>query len=119
MKADTTHMVAEACPQGWPAPVGRVVRVHQHGLEYCTFANIIIADDQNARSLHAWLAGARVDAWFEYVPTDANVADEPSRDLSLADRVFRFAPGLGSEPVPEVCFPPLGSLTYLVIPLDG
>ena len=45
MKVDTTHMVAEACPQGWPAPVGRVVRVHQHGLEYCTFANIIIADD--------------------------------------------------------------------------
>ena len=49
--------------------------------------------------------------WFEYVPTDANVADEPSRDLSLADRVFRFAPGLGSEPVPEVRFPPLGSLS--------
>ena len=60
--------------------------------------------------LHAWLAGARTDAWFEYVPTDANVADEPSRDLSLAGRVFRFAPGLCSVPVPVVRFPPLGSL---------
>ena len=34
---------------------------------------------------HATLAGLEARAWFEYVRTDANVADEPSRvDLSGA-----------------------------------
>ena len=34
-------------------------------------------------SIHATLAGLAADVWFEYVRTDANVADEPSRaDLS-------------------------------------
>ena len=45
LKVDSSHMLAEACPTGWPAPVGRVVQVSQHALEYCVFKNIIFADD--------------------------------------------------------------------------
>ena len=31
-------------------------------------------------AMHATLAGLGVDAWFEYVRTDANVSDAPSRE---------------------------------------
>ena len=42
------------------------------------------------QALHATLAGLEVDVWFEYVRTDANVADAPSR----ADMGFeRYAIG--------------------------
>lgn len=42
-------------------------------------------------------------------PSKQNVADEPSRELSLASERFEPVPGVVSEPVP-VCFPPLASL---------
>jgi len=58
-------------------------------------------------ALHATMAGLGIRAWFEYVRTDANVSDKPSReDLSE----MRYALGeevsaavrasLVSEPVP-------------------
>ena len=56
-------------------------------------------------AFHAWNVGARATVWFEYVVTDANPADEPSRDLRLADSVWEVAPGITSSPVPIV-FPP-------------
>ena len=34
---------------------------------------------------HAWAAVTRAHVWFEYVPSDANVADLPSRDMTLAN----------------------------------
>ena len=58
---------------------------------------------------HAWAAGARASVWFDFIPTDQNVADEPSRDMSLASRPFCPLPAVVSTPVP-VRFPPLGSL---------
>ena len=64
------------------------------------------------QALHATLAGLGADVWFEYVRTDANVADEPSRvDLSrerydigadVAAGVRAFAT---STPVAEVPLP--------------
>ena len=58
---------------------------------------------------HAWAAAAQASVWFEFVPTDQNVADDPSRDMSLANLPFRPFPGVVSSPV-RVTFPPLGSL---------
>ena len=55
---------------------------------------------------HAWAAGARSSVWFEYVPTDQNVADLPSRELSLASVSYSPLPGVSSSPVP-LRFPPL------------
>ena len=60
----------------------------------------------SARIVHAFHAfnvgfGARV--WFEYIRTDANVADAPSRE-HLGEIEYEFAmpaaPGMGSLPVP-------------------
>ena len=60
---------------------------------------------------HAWQAGSRSNVWFEYVPTDANPADEPSRVASLAQD--RYVVGdIVSEAV-DLRFPPLGSLDHL------
>ena len=60
---------------------------------------------------HAWQAGSRSNVWFEYVPTDANPADEPSRVASLAQG--RYVVGdIVSEAV-DLRFPPLGSLDHL------
>ena len=54
---------------------------------------------------HAWNAGARAQVWFEYVPTDANPADKPSRqDLSI--RAWKVIPGVKSSPV-NIRFPPI------------
>ena len=50
-------------------------------------------------ALHAWCAVTRTSIWFEYVPSAANAADEPSRDMSLAAAPYIPAPGLRSEPV--------------------
>ena len=45
-------------------------------------------------AMHAMLAGLGADAWFEYVRTDANVTDAPSReDMSLV----RCAQGWGGR----------------------
>ena len=44
-------------------------------------------------STHATLAGLEADVWFEYVRTDANVADEPSRADLSGERY-----GLGANP---------------------
>ena len=44
-------------------------------------------------SIHATLAGLAADVWFEYVRTDANVADEPSR-VDLSGERY----GLGASP---------------------
>ena len=60
---------------------------------------------------HAWAAAAGTSVWFEYVPTDANPADEPSRDLSLACSAWRPAPGALSQPV--ACMqPPIERLDH-------
>ena len=59
---------------------------------------------------HAWCAGSGASVWFEYVPSKANPADEPSRDMSLCDSDFHIMDGVVSEPVP-VEFPPLGRLS--------
>ena len=61
-------------------------------------------------SFHAWAAAAACDVWFEYVPSEANAGDRPSREMALAGRAFELHPGLVSHPVP-VRFPTLGSLS--------
>jgi hypothetical protein len=58
---------------------------------------------------HAWNVGARAAVWFEYVPSKPNPADEPSRDLELADASWRPAPGVVSR-ARECVFPPLSRL---------
>ena len=58
---------------------------------------------------HAWAACSRAAVWFEFVPTNQNVSDKPSRDMSLRDRIFRPLPGVCSCPVP-VHFPSFRSL---------
>jgi len=40
-------------------------------------------------ALHVCDAALRVDAWFEWVPTDANVSDLPSRDPKQWDAAAR------------------------------
>ena len=63
----------------------------------------------SARLVHAFHAGqacAQTAVWFEYVPTKANPADEPSRDPALWGADFRPATAVRSQPV-HVCFPPL------------
>lgn len=50
--------------------------------------------------MHAWFAATRTNVWFEYVPSAANAADEPSRVMRLAREAYAPAPGLRSEPVP-------------------
>ena len=60
-------------------------------------------------AFHAWAAGARVDAWFEYVPSAANIADEPSRDMSLSAGACLLAGVFESEAAP-VRFPTLHAL---------
>ena len=59
---------------------------------------------------HAWCAGAQASVWLEYVPTQPNPADAPSRDPALASAPFRPAPGVVSRPVGRLIFPPLGAL---------
>ena len=53
-------------------------------------------------ALHCLLAGFGTKAWFDYVPSKANVSDEPSRvpELADADFVIAIEPGLVSAPVP-------------------
>ena len=51
-------------------------------------------------AFHAWCAGARARVWFEYVASDANPSDTPSRELELAGELFYPAPGVCSTPVP-------------------
>ena len=58
---------------------------------------------------HAWAAATRAAVWFEYVPSDANVADLPSRDMTLANRTMEITRELISHPCP-VRFPPLCTL---------
>ena len=40
--------------------------------------------------------------WFEHVPSEANLADEPSRRLELARARWEILPGVWSEPIPCV-----------------
>ena len=54
-------------------------------------------------AFHAWCAGARARVWFEYVVSDANPSDTPSRELELAGELFYPAPGVCSTPVPLLC----------------
>ena len=58
---------------------------------------------------HAWAAAASTSVWFEYVPSAANPADEPSRVLGLAERAWRLPAGPMSHPVP-CAQPPLQRL---------
>ena len=60
-------------------------------------------------AFHAWNAAARARVWFEYVPTDANPSDEPSRVPATWDTLLRPAGGPVSNPTP-VRFPPLSSV---------
>ena len=60
-------------------------------------------------ALHASFTGLRVRVWFEYVRTDANVSDKPSREDLSAQRYELGAEVTGalrgalvSEPVPSV-----------------
>ena len=53
-------------------------------------------------ALHAWCAVTQTSIWFEYVPSKANAADEPSRDMGLAQAPYRPAPGVCSAPVPLI-----------------
>ena len=46
------------------------------------------------------------DVWFEYVPSKANPADEPSREPRLWGNVFEPSPLVASRPR-HVVFPPL------------
>ena len=51
-------------------------------------------------ALHATLGGLGADVWFEYIRTDANVADEPSRvDLSRVAHAFGAWPEAGLPPL--------------------
>ena len=63
-------------------------------------------------AIHATLAGLGADVWFEYVRTDANVADKPSReDMSYeryeigADITAGVGAFVTSSPVAEVPLP--------------
>ena len=60
-------------------------------------------------TFHAWQAGAGSDVWFEYVPSKANPADEPSRVPALWYGAFAPAPGVASVPR-DVSFPPLSDI---------
>ena len=66
------------------------------------------ARPDSARLVHAFHAfnlGLEARVWFEYVNTDANVSDAPSRDdltISYYDFGFAAAPGMGSTPVPLI-----------------
>ena len=53
-------------------------------------------------ALRCLLAGYGIQAWFDYVPSKANVSDEPSRDPELADAVYviDIESRLRSEPIP-------------------
>ena len=56
---------------------------------------------------HAWNVGLGARPWFEYVPSEANPSDEPSRvDLSGERLVLCAHPAIVSQPV-QVRFPPL------------
>ena len=55
-------------------------------------------------AFHAWAAGSKSVVWFEYIPTDQNIADRPSRDISLAHCAYEVLPGIVSYPV-RVVFP--------------
>ena len=61
----------------------------------------------SARLVHAFYAlclGLQVRVWFEYVPTEANPGDEPSRRAGLAACVWQRDDGIVSLPVP-ISFP--------------
>lgn len=62
-------------------------------------------------AFHAWNAGAGASVWFEYVPTHANPADEPSRKRSLRDSSYCPAKRARSHPTPVV-FPSLARLSH-------
>ena len=63
-------------------------------------------------AFHAWAAGAKTAVWFEFIPTDQNPADEPSRDLSLAHSLFEVLSGIVSCPV-SVRFPLVSEMSDL------
>ena len=58
---------------------------------------------------HAWATATGTAVWFEYVPSAANVADLPSRDMTLAHRTMQISSELISHPCP-VRFPPAHAL---------
>ena len=56
---------------------------------------------------HAWNVGLGARPWFEFVPSEANPSDEPSRvDLSRCPLVLCAQPAIVSQPV-QVRFPPV------------
>ena len=59
---------------------------------------------------HAWAACSGTMVWFEYVMSEANPADEPSRDLRLAASAWRLRAGPVSSPAP-CAQPPLQRLS--------
>lgn len=54
-------------------------------------------------AFHAWNAVAQANVWFGWVKSAANPADEPSRDLGLADgEAWQIRSWLSSTPVEVV-----------------
>ena len=49
-------------------------------------------------TFHAWQAGAQADVWFEYVPSEPNPADAPSRIESLWQATYAPCARVRSEP---------------------
>ena len=60
-------------------------------------------------AFHAWNVAIGAHVWFEYVRSEANPSDEPSRNLELAATLWEVAPGVTSRPAP-MRFPSLEEL---------
>ena len=63
------------------------------------------------QATHATLAGLDADVWFEYVRTDANVADAPSREDLSTERYE-----LGAKPAQRLAAMASSSPVELVLP---
>ena len=69
-------------------------------------------------ALHATLAGLGVRAWFEYVRTDANVSDKPSREDLSATR-YGLGECMGDSLREELVSEPVESVLPTAAQLDG
>ena len=69
-------------------------------------------------ALHATLAGLGVRAWFEYVRTDANVSDKPSREDLSATR-YALGECMGDSLREELVSEPVESVLPTAAQLDG
>ena len=51
------------------------------------------------QALHVLLAGLRINAWFDYVRSKANISDAPSREPALYQLQMGLPGGILSDPV--------------------